>query len=71
MRTKLTTNPVIDSGDLFQVFVKHRHEKRGKWMSPRVVSQVDNSFATMFVPGTNDHKRIPVLKDTRVEFDDD
>lgn len=54
-----------------KVFVKHGHETSGKWFSPRIVSQVDNFSSTVCVPGSNFHKIIAALEDTRVGITDD
>lgn len=65
MRTKATADPILHAGDLVQIFVKKGHEKRGRWLSPRVVLSVDTNAGTVSVPGSNGHKVVAAVEDTR------
>lgn len=64
MRTKATVDPVINPGDLVQVYILHGHEKRGKWSSPRAVNSVDSDSGIFTVPGSRVHKINAAIEDT-------
>lgn len=66
MRSKATLAPIIESADLGQVFVQNGHEKRGKWISPRIFQEADSSSGTVTLPGSNGHIIIVSIEDTRV-----
>lgn len=66
MRSKGTSNPTIEPGNLVQLFIKHCHKNRGNWSSPGVVSAVYQSFGSINVPGYNGKQTIAYIEDTRV-----
>lgn len=49
LRSKSNKEPVVRAGDLVQVYVKHRKEKRGKWLSSRSVLSFDQSDGIVLV----------------------
>lgn len=70
MISKTIVDPIIKSGDLFQVFVQNRQEKRGKWLSPLDVKNFDRSSGTVTITGSNVQKIISGLEYTRVSIID-
>lgn len=44
--------------------IRKRHEKRGKWLSPRVVLIIDNEYDIETVPHSNGHKILVVVEET-------
>ena len=71
MRTKCTKDPVINAGNLVQVFIQNGKEKCGKWSSPHSVISVDNDSGIVTVPGSRGHKIRAAIEDTRVAIQDD
>lgn len=71
LRSQATRAPVINPGDLVDVFVKKTHEKRGRWLSLRTVLSVDNSSSIVSVPGLSGHSLSIALEDVRHSIVDD
>lgn len=71
MRSKATTGPVVNPGDLFQIFKKTLNEKRRKWSSTRPLQYVDQSAGTRTVPGIVGHGIVSAVEDTRSEIVDE
>lgn len=64
-RSKSTTDPILNPGYLVQVFIQNAHEKRRKLLSPRIISQIDQSAGTVTIPGSNGHKITAAFEDSR------
>lgn len=71
MRKNETTDPHIEPGNMVQVFINNGQEKRGKWLSPRLISAVDTQAETVSVPGSNGLKIVAALGDTRLAITED
>lgn len=52
-------------GDLVQVFVKRGHQKRGKWLSPRQIINIDIEAGMLSVPGSAGHTINVALENAR------
>lgn len=52
-------------GDLVQVYQKRGQQKRGKWLSPRQVIDIDKSAGMLSVPGSAGHKITVAFEDAR------
>lgn len=48
-----------------QVYQKHGHQKRGKWLSPRQVIRIDIDAGIRSVPGSAGHKITVAFEDDR------
>ncbi len=58
-------------GDIFQVFIKIQHEKRGKWSIPKPVLSYDERFGIDSVAGQNGRKINAAVDDVRFAVVDD
>lgn len=50
-------------GDMFVVYVKLKHDKRGKWSSPGIVLNVNRSSWTVTVPSTRGNTKQAAIQD--------
>lgn len=71
MRTNAKVFPVIHLGDLVQIHVKKVHEKRGKWLSNRIVQILNASAGTVSVPGSHGNNIISALEDVGITITED
>ena len=66
LRSHVTADPVVDPGDMVQVYVRTGKEKRGKWLSPRTALSIDRTAGTVTVAGSNGRKIVAAVEDTRL-----
>lgn len=65
LRLHASRNPVVNAGDLVDVFVKIYKEKRGKWLSPGAVLSNDGSSGPVSVPGLSGCAISEAIEDVR------
>ena len=63
LRSKLTSEILVEIGDAVQVFIKLENEKRGNWSNPKPILEYDKPSGTVIVPGTNGHKIKAAVED--------
>lgn len=56
---------------MVQVFIKHQHQKRGRWSSSRVVLSVDASAGSITVPGAATKPITVAFEDVRIAVVED
>ena len=61
----------VKPGDLVQVFYKLEKEKRGKWLSPRTVLEIDQNAGIVKVPGSMGRTISAALEDVRIAHEPD
>ena len=66
LRSHITADPVVNPGDIVQVYVRTGKEKRGRWLSPRTALSIDRSAGTVTVAGSNGKRIVAAVEDTRV-----
>ena len=71
LRSNSRTESQVGVGDMFEIYIKRQHEKRGKWSSPRVVLSYDPSSRTITVPGAHEKTISSAIEDTRFAIQDD
>lgn len=64
MRTEEALNPGIHGGDLVQTYGKNRHDKRGRWLSPRVMIYIEKQCGIFSITRPNGNTIIYFIKET-------
>lgn len=65
LRSKFSNLPSLAEWDLVEVYISDGKNKRGKWSSPRIVTNCDHKNGTVTVPGTTGRVVQAALKDIR------
>ena len=71
LHSNAVSPPPIKTGDTVQVYYKLEKEKRGRWLSPRTVLEVNQETGVIKVPGSYGHTISAALEDVRVANDTD
>lgn len=68
LRSKAITLNFITIGDLADVYMKHSHQKRGKWVEPNEALFVDADAQSITYPGKHDEISTAALNDISVSI---
>lgn len=67
---KSPTDISVSPGDLVEIYIKQDKQKRGKWLSPRVILDFDPSTSSVTVPGSNGRTIRAAIEDVRHALSD-
>ena len=65
LRSKSVIDNPVNVADLFQVYIKLQHEKRGHWSASKPILAYDPSSRTVTVPGANGKRMKAAIEDIR------